>query len=318
MISSKLKDNFLFLFLCLFTFSAFFAEAAKTEVPKKEVFVETYAGSGTASLKDGNLHDATFKWPTGIVGLKDGTLYVADYGNNAIRKIKDNNVTTVAGFSGKKGQLDGSVKKALFFGPDNIALDKDFNIIVGDADNRLIRKIILEKAVATIAGSPKFRVKDGEGKNAVFSYPTGVAVSNKGNIYIADRCTSAICKIDTTGKVTTIAGGKYHGFKDGIGGGAYFREPVALAVDKDENIYVADSGNNAIRKVTAKGKVTTIVGNGSFGFKNGHVEEALLNWPTGIVLDKNGDIYFCDSRNNAIRKLTKDGYIETIAGKSVV
>lgn len=308
-----LKSNFTIALLCIFFLSPLNVKGAKIEVPEKEVFVETIAGTGKAGFKDGKQKGSEFSWPTGLAVKEDNTIYVADYGNNAIRKIKNKQVSTVAG-NGKRGFLDGSVKNALFFGPDNIAMDKDGNIIVGDADNRRIRKIILEKAVATIAGSGSYGIKDGEGKNAVFAYPTGVTVSKKGNIYIADRRNSAIRKIDRRGKVTTVAGGKYHGFKDGIGRDAYFREPVALAVDKDENIYVADSGNHAIRKITPKGEVTTVVGNGYFGFKDGKAQVALLNWPTGIVVDKNGVIYFCDSANNVIRKISKEGFIETIAG----
>jgi len=242
--------------------------------------VSTVAGSGIKGYLDGAREKAQFNWPTGVAVEDKGNIYVADFANNLIRKIDGKGeVSTFAG-SGKDGLK----------GPDNIAIDKNGNIYVADADNFRIRKSTSDGIITTIAGSGLRGYRDGDGKTAMFAYPTGIAVDKEGDVYVADRGSHTIRKVSSDGKVSTIAGNGYPAYADGEGVKTHFREPISLTVDHGGNVYVADSGNNAIRKITSDGAVSTIAGGGSPGYKDGKGKDArffLLNamyWLLVIVV----------------------------------
>ena len=168
--------------------------------------------------------------------------------------------------------------------------------------------------VTTVAGDGSPGFMDGAARQARFADPYGVAVDNKGNLYIADAGeNNRIRKLTPEGVVTTLAGGD-EGFQDGQGAAARFNTPSALAIDADGNLYVADTGNHAIRKVTPDGTVTTIAGSGAAGYKDGQAAQAEFNAPVGVALDAKGEVYVADTYNDRIRKVTADGQVTTVAG----
>lgn len=282
--------------------------------------VVTFAGIGEAGYKDGKLSDAMFNGPFGMCIDNDGSLYAADIGNNCIRKIdSDGNVLTFAG-SIDSGYVDGAKDEALFYQPTGICADNNGNFYIADFMNQYIRKIDSQGNVTTLAGNGEPGYKEGIGSEAQFNYPRGIVVDSKGNLYVGDSWNHRIRKISPAGVVTTFAGFNEEVgvesrgiLKDGLGAEARFGTPCGLAIDKDDNIYVADALNHAARKIDTQGSVTTIAGNGTAGYKDGNSNEALLNTPTEICVTSDGTVYIADTYSNRIRKVTPDGKVTTIA-----
>ncbi|WP_434627021.1 hypothetical protein [Chromobacterium sp. CV08] len=217
-------------------------------------------------------------------------------------------VTTIAG-SGIAGYRDGYSRIAQFFYPISIATDSNNNVYVADFWNHKIRKINnTTKLVTTIAG-----------REASLYFPGGVAVNRKGDVYIADSFNNKIKKASADGSITTIAGDDAAGYLDGKGSQARFYIPMGIAVGVDGSIYVADSGNNLIRKITEDGTVTTVSGS-SAGFADGSLRKAKFYYPSGVAIDaETGLIYVIDSRNNRIRKLNiNNNTVSTLAGSGAV
>ena len=222
-------------------------------------------------------------------------------------------VTTLAG-SGSPGFADGAGKEASFKYPAGIALDGSGNIYLADAYNNRIRKITPAGVVTTLAGSGKEGFADGMGKDAVFNGPAGIAIDRDGNIYTAEWKGHRVRKITPAGVVTTLAGSGKAGFADGTGAGASFNTPEGVALDSKGNVYVADSANNKIRKISPSGVVTTLAGSGKKDFVNGVGAEAGFMDPKGIALDAVGNVYVSDKGNHQIRKITPGGVVTTLAG----
>ena len=170
--------------------------------------------------------------------------------------------------------------------------------------------------VTALAGDGSPRVRDANpSTQAAFSDPFGVAVATDGTVYVADAGESnRIRKITLDGTVTTFAGGS-EGFADGLTTSASFNTPSGLALDADGNLYVADTGNNRIRKITREGQVSTVAGDGTAGYRDGPVSQAQFNGPIGITVDARGVIYVADAYNDRIRSITSDGQVSTVAGK---
>jgi hypothetical protein len=220
-------------------------------------------------------------------------------------------VTTLAG-SGFPGMQDGTGSAASFAVPWGITVDSYGNVFVADGDNDLIRKITSDGVVTTIAGQgglPKV-----EGGGPFFYKPEGIAVDNTGILYVANTGVSKIVKI-TGGVASTLAGRGAAAMLDGAPDTALFYYPTSLTVDKQGNVYVSDFGNNAIRKVTPDGFVTTIAGGNSnpVGPADGLGRNAWFFQPSGITIDGDGNLYVGDWRTE-IRKITPDGYVTTLAG----
>ncbi len=168
--------------------------------------------------------------------------------------------------------------------------------------------------VTTVAGTGSIGGTDGPAAEASFNNPHGIAADNQGNIYVAERYGHRIRKISSSGIVTTLAGSGEVGNADGIGTSASFYEPWGICVGVDGNIYVADTKNNLIRKITPAGEVSTFAGNGSYGITDGPAEAASFGNPTGIDSDPEGNLYIADHLTHIIRKITPDGTVSRIAG----
>ena len=166
--------------------------------------------------------------------------------------------------------------------------------------------------VSTFAGSGSYGHTDGTGTAASFGYPYGVTVDSNGNVYVADP--DRIRKISSLGVVTTLAGSGNNGSNDGAGTAASFNNPHGVAVDTSGNIYVADTANNKIRKITSTGNVTTLAGSGSSGSTDGAGTVANFNMPSGVAVDISGNVYVTDTYSYKIRKITGDGIVTTLAG----
>jgi len=274
--------------------------------------------------KDGKRGLAQFQSPSHVLFDGKGNLYVTDKGNHCIRKIdKDGNVTTYAGDPGKKGFINGDkLKEAVFWEPAKTTLGPKGSLYVLDQGNHCIRKIEAKGIVSTFAGACGFASAgylDSSDKSKVkFDRPTAMVFDTTGNAYITDRDNHVIRKIDTKGNVTTIAGtAENAGFRDGIGSQAKFSGPTGLALTKDGILYIADKGNNVIRKLNLKTQeVTSVTPNKTGGYTNGPLLNASFQEPTDLVLDADGNLLISDQENHAIRKLDfKTGQVTTVLGK---
>jgi sugar lactone lactonase YvrE len=276
--------------------------------------VTTLAGSGKKGFADGAAKEASFKQPAGIALDGSGNIYLADAYNNRIRKITPAGVVTTLAGSGKEGFADGMGKDAVFNGPAGIAIDRDGNIYTAEWKGHRVRKITPAGVVTTLAGSGKAGFADGTGAEASFNTPQGVAVDASGNVYVSESGNHRIRRITPSGLVSTLAGSGKPGFADGTGAEASFKSPTGIALDAVGNVYVSDTGNHQIRKITPSGVVTTLAGSGKPGFQDGQGTKASFNVPFGLAVDRNGNIYVADMGNQRIRKFTPDGFVTTLAG----
>ena len=187
-------------------------------------------------------------------------------------------------------------------------------LILGGAAAYLVFRLTRKPSPTPRAWRANVITVHGDGSPTMLSDPFGVAVDNDGAVYVADAGESnRIQKIAPDGTVTTLAGGK-EGFADGGGSQASFHTPSGLAIDSAGNLYVADTGNNRIRKVTPEGVVSTIAGDGFTGYVDGAAAQAQFNGPIGVAVDVNGNVYVADTYNDRIRKISTDGQVTTIAG----
>ncbi len=276
----------------------------------------TLAGSAAQGSANGATNLAQFQNPGGVAMDSSGNIFVADTGNDIIRKITPNGtVSTFAGSPGIVGSVDGN--SALFNAPQSVAVDSSGNVYVTDTGNFTIRKITSTGTVSTLAGlAGNAGSADGMGTNAAFYEPEGVTVDGSGNVFVADTWNHTIRRITPAGLVSTIAGsaGNFGG-TNATGTNALFYEPQGVAVDSSDNVFVADTGNNVIREIAANGVVTTLAGSfGNFGYTNATSTNALFNSPRGISRDSSGNLYVADYLNNVIRKITSAGMVTTVAG----
>ena len=311
--------------------------------------VHTLAGAlGSLDSVDDVGNNARFSLPTGVAVDGADNVYVADIYGSTIRQVTSaGEVSTIAGSAGSYGSTDGDGDLALFRFPARVAVDSSENLYVADNENFTIRKITPAGVVSTIAGLPgSSGTNDGQGGSARFSGPCGIAVDKSGIVYVTDslnkitvyqghmlllsenptgtgNCT--IRKLTPSGTnwmVSTIAGDpKVSGWADGTGTNALFADPEGIAVDASSNLFVVDTGNDIVRKITPSGntwQVSTIAGRvEGFGHVDGVGTNAMFGDPGGIAVDSAGNLYIADTANNTIRKISQTGtnwIVSTIGG----
>ena len=222
-------------------------------------------------------------------------------------------VTTLAG-DGNLGTKDGPGNVAEFNLPTSLGVDGAGNIFVADVLNNRIRKITPAGQVSTWAGDGTATFKEGKGTAAAFDGPVGLAITFNGELVVADTYNNRIRKITTAADVSTLAGNDTIGFKDGTGKAAEFASPFGVAADAVGNVYVADTYNYSIRKITPAGEVTTLAGNGSYGYQDGTGSAARFSFPSGLAVDEAGYVYVADKNNHRIRRISPAGEVVTLAG----
>jgi sugar lactone lactonase YvrE len=267
--------------------------------------VSTLAGNGLPGSANGTGTAASFTYPEGVAVDSLDNVYVADTWNRLIRKITPAGVMTTLAGSGVSGSANGTGTAASFAFPSSVAVDANGNVYVVDGSNHNIRKITPAGVVTTLAGSGVTGSANGTGAAASFNYPSGVAVDSLGNVYVADTLNQLIRKITPAGVVSTLAGSGVTGSANGTGAAASFRYPDGVAVDSSGNVYVADTDNQLIRKITPAGVVTTLAGIDYVrGSADGTGTAASFRYPYGVAFDSVGNIFVSDKFGHLIRKIT--------------
>lgn len=221
-------------------------------------------------------------------------------------------VVTIAGGGSRPASWGQGTE---FYQPTGVAVDPNSNkVYVSDTYLNRIRVISPSGTITTVAGGLDHSLIDGTGSSAYFYQPAGLVVDKNGNVFVADQLNNCIRKVTPAGVVTTFAGSQFEGFKDDVGTNAQFWLPRALTIDDNGNLYVADQGNNRIRKVSPTGVVTTIAGKPTGGYVDGQGTNAGLGFPCGITIDKKGNLYVTQFSTNLVRKITPSGWVSTIAG----
>lgn len=235
--------------------------------------------------------------------------------NNLKEQHKTLVVSTLAG-SGATGDLDANGPTAQFSSPQAIAIDPSGNAYITDYFNHKIKKITPEGMVTTFAGSIQ-GFAEGTGTASQFSYPTGIVCDANGNLYVADSGNARIRKITPAGVVSTYAGSGIDGYEDGAALSAQFLFMRFLAIDASNNLYVADNGNNRIRKVSSTGQVTTVAGSGGYGYDDGPVATANIGEPIGVTIDPAGNLYVSQAGDFGYIRKISNGQVVKITGMNL-
>ena len=280
--------------------------------------ITTVAGNGTGGFSgdNGSAISAQLNYPGGVAVDSAGNVYIADSGNSRIRKVSNGVITTVAGGGMQLGD-SGPATSAQVYGPTGVAVDPAGNLYMADTFDNRIRKVS-NGVITTVVGNgtPGFSGDGGPATSAQLTGPLGVAVDSAGNLYIADSGNYRIRKV-SNGVITTVAGSGGPGYPlIGDNGPAVRAQlnPFGIAVDSGGNVYIADVGNNRMRKVS-NGVITTVAGNGTSGSgdDNGPATSAQLDGPWGVAVDAAGNLFIADVGNNRIREVS-NGVITTVAG----
>jgi len=271
--------------------------------------VETIAGDGSSHLTDQTARNASFNDPFGIAVDRKGNVFISDGGeSNRIRRLNSNGIVESIAGSGE-GFADGPARRAKFNTPSGIAINKRGELIIADTSNNKIRVIDVDGQVRTLAGRGDAGLADGASTEAQFDGPVGVAVDDAGNVYVADTYNDCIRKVTPDGRVTTMAGGGQPGFADGEGAIARFDTPSGLAVDDQGTLYVADTGNSSVRKITPAGEVTTLANGQGETPRN---SRRSLRHPIGIAVTH--DRFLFVTCEDGVFRIDPRGELELYAG----
>ncbi|MFI8912908.1 RICIN domain-containing protein [Streptomyces sp. NPDC053513] len=286
--------------------------------------ISTVAGTGVPGFQgEGEpAITAQLNRPYGIAIDSTGTLYFSDFHNHRVRKItSDGKVSTVAGtgVAGFKGD-NGLATAAQLNWPREVAVDSAGNLYIADGNNNRVRKVTTDGIISTVVGSgvASFSGDGGQATAARLNLPMGVAVDSAGVLYVSEYHNNRVRKITPDGKISTVAGNGTIGAK-GDGGAAtsaQLNRPHALAVDRADNLYIADYANHRVRRVAADGTISTVAGTGAAGFggDGGQATAAQLNGSVGVVVDSAGVVFIGDYGNHRVRRVAADGTISTVAG----
>ncbi len=303
-------------FLTISLLFGFFTTNAQT--------ITTVAGNGTQiNSGDGIMAISTGIYYTGGLAIDiAGNLYFADEGNSIIRKVSNNGIISTVAGTGKWGHSGdgGLATTATLKNPIGIALDNWGNLYIADEGNSCIRKVNTAGIITTVAGNGTigYSGDGGVATSANLNTPYGVAADSKGNFFVADYGNNCIRKIDSTGFISTFAGTGVAGFSGdgGIATKAKLYQPYSIAFDKVGSLFIADYYNQRIRKINSDGIITTIAGNGKYGYggDGGLAINATLLYPSGMAVDTAGNVYIADNNNSRIRMVNGAGIISTVAG----
>jgi sugar lactone lactonase YvrE len=287
--------------------------------PVENRMTTTIAGSGVSGSTDSTGVLAQFYQPSGVAVDASNNIFVADRAIHKIRKITPSGVVTTFVGSGATTSIDGTGAAASTYGPSCLAFDNLGNLYVGEYYGSKVRKITPSGVVTTLAGSTGGDA-DGTGTAAKFQYITGITVDNVGNIYVSDRLNYKIKKITPAGVVTTFVGNGMAGDVDATGTNATIGAPWGIVMDTMTNtIYFVDYNNGKLKKISSTGVVSTVAGYSIYGTNiDGYATSASFFYPTGITLDKNGNIFLVDEGSYKVRKITPQGYVIYIGGSGSI
>ncbi len=280
----------------------------------------TFAGNGTVGFAGDNglATAAMLNHPRGMAVDKAGNIYLADLDNSRVRKISVSGIITTVAGNGTAGYSGdgGAAVNAMLNGPQAVAIDPAGNLIIGDTQNRRIRRVDTSGTITTIAGTGTegYSGDGGLATQAMLHQVVDLAVDTGGTIYFADSTGHRVRRITPDGIISTVAGDGTGGYS-GDGGFSYSAQlnfPVSVAVDSSDQLYIADGNNFRIRKVNTAAIISTVAGSGQGGFSGdgGPATSAMINYSYGVRLDSQGRLFIADTSNNRIR-VVANGTIST-------
>ena len=294
-----------------------FKLCAVMSVQSAELYPYPSIGDGKPGI------DVVLTLVDGIATDPHGNIYISHRSQNRIRKLSPNGtITTIAGngIAGFSGDGGPALESSLNF-PAGLVFDKE-NLYVADRNNHRIRKIDSKGIISTVAGTgiPECCNDNGLAVEAHLYFPSDIDVDTEGNLYISDRSNNRIRKVNSDGIITTMAGLGKPGYGGDFGPAdkALLKYPFGISLDNKGNFYIADRGNNRVRKIDQRGIITTIAGDGthSFGGDYGPANQSSLAFPTDVTVDSLGTVYIADRNNNRVRKIDRLGVITTLMGLS--